>query len=57
MDKDKNKNNNPNKGHEQRQRQRDSLNESRGIIKGFSSDKPKPNLPRMESKPPTGPKK
>jgi hypothetical protein len=25
--------------------------------KGFSADKPKPDLPRMESKPPAGPKK
>ena len=31
--------------------------EGRAINKGFSADKPKPDLPRMESKPPAGPKK
>lgn len=31
--------------------------EGRAINKGFSADKPKPDFPRMESKPPAGPKK
>lgn len=52
---DKNKSND---GKNQSNGQGQNQDGERASSKGtFSSDKPKPDLPRMESKPPSGPKK